>query len=179
MDECQAGHCRRVWKLPPSERPTAPQLWETDAPASLDAASNQDAYFRSPGVCLRTNATLPECLALPSVLRCLHCHSKIMGGQRWDSSAPYMMALAGYSTVEQFIQAAFPNRGDNWIPGPEGGGCWCEAGCEPVTAVGEGLVFVLWPLICVCLGRSGVLVTLGAEFTTSPETEFLNSFVFK
>lgn len=90
-----------------------------------------------------------------------------------------MMALAGYSTVEQFIQAAFPNRGDNWIPGPEGGGCWCEAGCEPVTAVAEGLVFVLWPLICVCLGRSGVLVTLGAEFTTSPETEFLNSFVFK
>lgn len=45
--------------------------------------------------------------------------------------------------------------------------------------LGRTLVFFLWPGICVCFGRAGVLVTLGAEFRTSPETEFLNSFVFE
>ena len=45
--------------------------------------------------------------------------------------------------------------------------------------LGRASVFFLWLGVRVCFGRAGVLVTLGAEFRTSPETEFLNSFVLK
>lgn len=43
----------------------------------------------------------------------------------------------------------------------------------------RALGFFLRPGFCVCFFRAGVLVTLWAEFRTSPETEFLNSFVLK
>lgn len=51
------------------------------------------------------------------------------------------MVSDGCSAVELFIQVAHLNRPDTWIPGSEGGGCWCEAGCEPVAAAGEGFQF--------------------------------------
>lgn len=44
---------------------------------------------------------------------------------------------------------------------------------------GKALVFLLRPGVCVCFGRAGVLVMLGAEFRASPETALLNSFVLK
>lgn len=40
------------------DAPQAPAQGDRNAPAFLDAASNQDEYFKGPGVCLESNANL-------------------------------------------------------------------------------------------------------------------------
>lgn len=53
----------------PQDAPQAPALRDRNAPAFLDAASNQDEYFKCPSVFLGTNASLAGCpCALPSLL---------------------------------------------------------------------------------------------------------------
>lgn len=55
-------------KAAAQDAPQAPAQGDRNSPAFLDAASNQDEYFKCPGVCLETNASLTLCpCALPSL----------------------------------------------------------------------------------------------------------------